>query len=150
MVLHAVATTVPRLLAARSASEPDREALVVDGIGALTFGSWQRRAADLAERLMQRRVAPGDRVGLRFGAAEWLDYAVAYVAVQRLGAVAVPVSADAAPAELAHVLADCDAAGLVHAGGTPDWPGGWTQAAGDGAGSRCGEDLSTPHHEEPR
>ena len=57
----------------------------------LTFGSWQHRAADLAERLRQRGVAPGDRVGLRFGAADWLDYAVAYVAVQRLGAVAVPV-----------------------------------------------------------
>ncbi|GAA2586151.1 long-chain fatty acid--CoA ligase [Dactylosporangium fulvum] len=145
MVLHAPPTTVPRLLADRSASEPDREALVVDGIGALTFGSWQRRAADLAEQLQQRRVAPGDRVGLRFGAAEWLDYAVAYVAVQRLGAVAVPISDDAAPAELAHMLADCGAVGLVHAGGAPDWPGGWTHAADDGAGSQCGEDRSTPH-----
>ncbi len=119
MVLHAVPTTVPRLLADRSASEPDREALVVDGVGALTFGSWQQRAADLAERLRELRVAPGDRVCLRFGAADWLDYAVAYVAVQRLGAVAVPVAGDAAPAELAHVLADSGAAGLVHAGTTP-------------------------------
>ncbi|MER7003694.1 class I adenylate-forming enzyme family protein [Dactylosporangium sp. NPDC000555] len=145
MAVHAAPTTVPRLLADRSTSEPDREALVVDGIGSLTFGSWQRRAADLAERLRQRGVAPGDRVGLRFGSAEWLDYAVAYVAVQRLGAVAVPISDDAAPAELAHVLADCGAAGLVHAGGAPGWPGGWTHAVDDGAGSRCGEDRSTPH-----
>ncbi|MEV4512401.1 class I adenylate-forming enzyme family protein [Dactylosporangium sp. NPDC049525] len=146
MVLQAAAapTTVPRLLADRSASEPDREALVVDGVGALTFGAWQRRADDLAERLRRRHVAPGDRVGLRFGAAEWLDYAVAYIAVQRLGAVAVPISDDAAPAELAHVLADCGAAGLVHAGGAPDRTGGWTQAVGDDAGGRCGEDLSTP------
>ncbi|MFF5229292.1 class I adenylate-forming enzyme family protein [Dactylosporangium sp. NPDC000521] len=143
MVLHAAPTTVPRLLAGRSTSEPDREALVVDGVGALTFGSWQRRAADLAERLRQCRVAPGDRVGLRFGAAEWLDFAVAYVAVQRLGAVAVPVSDDAAPAELAHVLADCAAAGLVHGGGAVDWTGGWAYAAGDDAGARCGEDRST-------
>ncbi|WP_327003485.1 acyl--CoA ligase [Dactylosporangium sp. NBC_01737] len=144
MVLHAGPTTVPRLLADRSASEPDREALVVDGVGALTFGTWQRRAADLAERLRQRGVAPGDRVGLRFGAAEWLDYAVAYVAVQRLGGVAVPVPGDAAPAELAHALADCGAAGLVHAGDAPGGTGGWTLAVDDGAGARCGEDLSTP------
>ncbi|MEV0565398.1 class I adenylate-forming enzyme family protein [Dactylosporangium sp. NPDC050588] len=145
MVLHAVPPTVPRLLTDRSTSEPDREALVVDGVGALTFGAWQRRATGLAERLRQRRVAPGDRVGLRFGAAEWLDFAVAYVAVQRLGAVAVPVSGDAAPAELAHALADCAAAGLVHGGAAPGWTGGWTHATtdGDDGTGDGGADLST-------
>ncbi|WP_460493551.1 class I adenylate-forming enzyme family protein [Dactylosporangium cerinum] len=143
MVLHAVPPTVPRLLADRSLSEPDREALVVDGVGALTFGAWQRRAVGLAGRLRERGVAPGDRVGLRFGAADWLDYAVASVAVQRLGAAAVPVPDDAPPAELAHVLGDCGATGLVHAGDPPGWTGGWTHAAGDGAESPDGPDLST-------
>lgn len=124
--------------------EPDREALVVDGVGALTFGAWQRRATGLADRLRERGVAPGDRVGLRFGAAGWLDYAVAYVAVQRLGAVAVPIADDAAPAELAHVLADCGAAGLVHTGAAPGWTGGWTHTVTDDDLDGSGEDLSTP------
>ncbi|WP_433223109.1 class I adenylate-forming enzyme family protein [Dactylosporangium sp. CS-047395] len=125
MVLHGVPTTVPRLLADRALSEPDREALVVDGVGALSFGEWQRRAANLAGRLHEDGVGPGDRVGLRFAAGNWLDYAVAYVAVQRLGAVAVPIAADAAPAEVEHVLADCGAVRLLEestgtAGEVPD------------------------------
>jgi acyl-CoA synthetase (AMP-forming)/AMP-acid ligase II len=76
------------LLSRRAALLPDRVAIRVDGGGTLTFGEWDRRACAVAGALAGR----GARIGLHFDNATYIDYAVAYVAVLRAGATAVPLS----------------------------------------------------------
>jgi acyl-CoA synthetase (AMP-forming)/AMP-acid ligase II len=126
-----VAATTLRLLADRASAEPDRTALVVDGVGALTFGDWAVRTETAAAGLAARGVRPGDPVGLRFGAAGWIDYAVGFCAVHRAGAIAVPVPAGAPPGDLDRMLGDCAAVGLLHEDGAePGWRSGWAAPVG--------------------
>ncbi len=108
------ALTVPGLLAARAAAEPDRVALMVAGGGALRFGDWSRWSTAAAHQLRADGVRPGDRVGLRFAGADWIEYAVGYCAVQLAGAVAVPLPVRLPPAELRGYLAHCAAVRLLH------------------------------------
>ncbi|GII78506.1 acyl-CoA synthetase [Sphaerisporangium rufum] len=110
----AAAPTIPGLLAARARAEPDGVALTVHGAGSLTFAGWDERASAAAAGLAARGVRPGDRVGLVFGEREWDGYAVAYCAVQRAGAVAVPLPAGLPPARLDRLLAHASAARAVH------------------------------------
>ncbi|MEV7231099.1 condensation domain-containing protein [Polymorphospora sp. NPDC051019] len=123
-------TTVPALLAARADDEPDRVALVLDGVGTLTFGQWRARADAGAHELRDRGVGRGDRIGLVFGGPDWLDFAVGYAAVTAAGAVAVPLS-DRTPAA-ADLLAGCGATGVLHAGTAPRGP--WWTLHADGLG----------------
>jgi acyl-CoA synthetase (AMP-forming)/AMP-acid ligase II len=111
--------TVPAVLAARAAEQPDAVALEVPGSGALTFGAWQARSAAVAAGLVARGVGPGDRVVLHFGSGDWADFAVAYAAVLRAGGVAVPVSDRSAEAETRYVAEHCGAVAVVHAGAAP-------------------------------
>ncbi|HIZ37297.1 MAG TPA: acyl--CoA ligase [Candidatus Ruania gallistercoris] len=94
-----------------AADRPDAVALVSAGVGgrSLTFAQTeaaiQARAADLAER-----VRPGDPVGiLAENSPEWL---VAFYAIQRAGAVAVPISTKLPPEAVAD-LADVSALRLL-------------------------------------
>ena len=84
--------TVPAQLAARAAERPDDVAVVLLGAGRLTFAAWDEASNAAARGLIARGVLPGDRVLLPCDTAGWLDYAVAYVAVHKAGATAVPVS----------------------------------------------------------
>ncbi len=59
---------------------------------------------------MSRGVRPRERVGLVFGGADWVDYAVAFVAVTAAGATAVPVSASLPGARAAELFDHCGAA----------------------------------------
>src|SRR5690242_17820083 len=83
--------TIPEMLSARSTDEPTQTALVVEGVGSLTFGQWHERSTSIAHELIARGIQPGDRVGLVFAERDWIDYAVTSVAVHMAGAVAVPV-----------------------------------------------------------
>jgi acyl-CoA synthetase (AMP-forming)/AMP-acid ligase II len=73
--------SVPALLSARAASEPDHVALLMPDGRSLTVGHWEARANAVAHGLAARGVRPGDRVGLRFGGADRIDYAVGFAAV---------------------------------------------------------------------
>src|SRR5262249_19330297 len=53
-------------------------------------------------------------VALLFTETEWTDYAVAYCAVQKAGAVAVPLSARLPPAAVRDRLGHCAASAVVH------------------------------------
>ncbi|MGW0931493.1 class I adenylate-forming enzyme family protein [Streptomyces sp. NPDC002644] len=120
--------SLPRLLAHRAALHPERTA-IVNGERRLSFGSWQTRSGALAGALRSAGLRPGDRVGLRFGGADWTEYAVAFLAVLRAGGVAVPLSARLAPAVTAHALADSGATLLLHATtAAPPAPPGRTPA----------------------
>ncbi|WP_433496531.1 class I adenylate-forming enzyme family protein [Sphaerimonospora sp. CA-214678] len=109
-----VPRTVPDLLRSRAAEQPDRVAIEVAGGEALTFAGWLRRSAAAAAALRAEGVRPGDRVGLLFGHRAWPGFAVACLAVQQAGAVAVPLSERLAPPEIAAMLAHCGAAVVVH------------------------------------
>ena len=87
----AAMTTTPRLLTARAAAEPDRTALIVDGVDSLTFGAWHARSNAAAHAILRRGLPPGGRVGLLFDARGWVDYAVCFAAVHKAGGVAVPL-----------------------------------------------------------
>jgi non-ribosomal peptide synthetase component F len=78
--------TVPELLGARAAQQPDQTALIVDGIGSLTFGAWNRRSNAVARELTGRGVRHGDRIGLLFGERDRTDFA------PRRRAASVPVT----------------------------------------------------------
>ncbi|WP_434096612.1 class I adenylate-forming enzyme family protein [Streptomyces nitrosporeus] len=120
------------LLIHRAALHPGHVALR-NGAHSLDLGTWLRRSAALAAGLLGRGLRPGDPVALRYGSAEWTEYAVAFCGVQWAGGIAVPLSDRSAPAAAAHVLADCGAVGVLHSpdGTPPPLPDGVWAEAGD-------------------
>ncbi len=70
----------------------------------MTLGEWHRRSNRLARGLLERGLARGDRVGLFIGNDEPREWLVAYMAIHKAGAVAVPLLARLGPAELARIL----------------------------------------------
>lgn len=108
------------LLRRAAADAPDDIAVRVDEGASLTWGAWQQRSGTLAGGLTARGVAPGDRVVLSFDAARWADYAVAYLAVRRAAAVAVPAHADLTDRELVRIVDHCRASLVLAA---PDLAG---------------------------
>ncbi|MFI7127212.1 AMP-binding protein [Nonomuraea sp. NPDC050153] len=113
---------MPDLLTSRAATDPDHVALIVAGQGSLTLAEWDERSTAAARALPGP--LKGDRVALVFGAREWLDYAVSWMAVLKAGGVAVPLSDRLAPPELAYMIEDCGAARVVHGGGDTALPSG--------------------------
>ncbi|MGC4807911.1 class I adenylate-forming enzyme family protein [Micromonospora sp. DT233] len=120
------ARTVPELLAWRTALHPDRVAVEVAGVDALTFARWSAEATAVAAALRRRSLRPGDRVGLVFGARDWTRFAVAYCGVLRAGGVAVPLSDRLAAGQLDHALTHCAAGAVVRGDDTaaPPAPAG--------------------------
>ena len=99
------------MFAAAVAKNGAGEALVDGGLRY----SWQDlhdRSAGFAAGLARRGVKAGDRVVLLVGNRS--EFIVALFAIARLGAVAVPVSTRAARPELAYMIANCGAVGIVH------------------------------------
>jgi acyl-coenzyme A synthetase/AMP-(fatty) acid ligase len=114
------ASSIPGLLAARAAAQPAKVAIqLADGAGRLTFAAWERRSNRAARQLLANGVGHGDRIGLLFDSAHWVEFAVAYCAVQKAGAVAVPISEKATTAEVDHMFAACGASLAVSEGSEP-------------------------------
>ncbi|HET9052362.1 MAG TPA: AMP-binding protein, partial [Candidatus Dormibacteraeota bacterium] len=78
---------VPDLLRARVTENRAAVALRVGTDEALTYGAWEARSNAAARALVARGVRPGDRVALAYANVDWVDYAVAYLAVLKAGAV---------------------------------------------------------------
>lgn len=96
-------------------TSPDRVALALDRGAGLTFAAWEERSGRAAAAL--RGIVPrGGRLALLFDAGGWIDYAVAYAAARKVGAVPVPLLAAAGEPERLRVLGDCGAAALLGAG----------------------------------
>ncbi|MHB8464396.1 MAG: AMP-binding protein [Acidimicrobiales bacterium] len=68
-----------------------------------SYGELRRQVGELRAGLLERGVAPGDRVAL-LSANNWF-FAVSYLAVLGVGAVAVPLNPSSPPAELSAQLA---------------------------------------------
>ena len=95
--------TLGALLARAALRRPDAEA-VVDGRRRLTYAELDARAAEAARGFARLDVARGDRVLLVV--RNRLEHVIAYWALQKLGAVAVPVNFRLAANELRYVLED--------------------------------------------
>jgi 2-furoate---CoA ligase len=89
---------------------PDTEALV-DGDLRLTYAAWDARVNAVAHALRARGLAPRERFVLCLKNSEgWLT---TYFALQRLGAIAVPINFRFASNEVRYCLEDAGAAGVL-------------------------------------
>jgi malonyl-CoA/methylmalonyl-CoA synthetase len=112
------ATTLPEVWSARWAANPERTVLA-DGWHTetdLRGADLERVTSAIATRLIDRGVAPGDRV--LWQARATLSSVTTLLAALRAGAVVVPLSPSASGAEVAHVVSD--AAPVLAITGTPD------------------------------
>jgi fatty-acyl-CoA synthase len=82
--------------------------MVVDG-GSMTFAEWEAESNRLARILAGLGVQKGDRVSLYLRAEEALRFMVAYSAVHKVGAVAVPTNTRLADSELCRLLGHAEA-----------------------------------------
>ena len=127
----------PELVAQLAATFPSGVAWrnVADG-SELTLGDWHRRSNRLARGLTSRGIEHGDRVVLLIGADQPLEWLVAYVAIHKAGAVAVPLSTPLGGGELARILEHA-APSIILCGPAPPE----VTVAGTGGGSPAWDDL---------
>ena len=97
---------VARMLTWTADRYPGRRA--VGGPRPLTYRQWDARTNQLARALAGLGVAPGDRVAFLLAGGE--PMASLHLAVQKLGAAAVPLSIRFGPAELAYCVQDAEPA----------------------------------------
>jgi acyl-CoA synthetase (AMP-forming)/AMP-acid ligase II len=99
---HALAApTIPELLK-HAALEFGESRYIVTPTDRLTYAQAERRSAVFARRLLHEGVGKGARVGLFFAnGTEWVTW---WLAVTRIGAIAVPLSTTSTPAEIATLL----------------------------------------------
>lgn len=116
-------SVIPDLLRKQAAEAPQATALIVDGRGSMSYGEWEARSNAIARGLAGRGVVAGDRIGLFFENTEWLEFAVAYFAVLKAGAIAIPLSSRFTGPELAAILERCAATGVIWGKNLPHGPG---------------------------
>lgn len=101
---------LPVMLAAVAAAHGSSDFVVsvgADGtVERITYAEAETRSADMAARLLAAGVTKGVRVGIL--APNGPDFAAAFLAITRIGAVAVPINTFFQPAELHWVLRDAD------------------------------------------
>jgi O-succinylbenzoic acid--CoA ligase len=100
-----------RMLAATVAAHGDRPALTDRG-QTMTYAALSDSVSHVAAGLAARGVGQGDRVALFLG--NRAEFVVLLYALWRLGAVAVPVGIRQSMDELAYMLNQCGAVGLVY------------------------------------
>ena len=81
-----------------------------------TFAAWEAESNRLARGLVARGVAKGDRVAIYLDSVDVLRWIVAYAAVHKAGAVAVPTNTRLVARELSFVLGHADVAAIVTGG----------------------------------
>lgn len=114
------------MISSQAAWRPDRKS-VVFGDRTLTFGELDERSNRLANALLAKGLAVGDRVILYLGNSVELVEMIA--AVWKAGGVAVPITTWIVGAELAFMAKDCQPFAVVHG---PEQAGAVDQAlAGD-------------------
>src|SRR5690606_16381626 len=137
-VNRVTALTVPALLAGAAETFGDRT-YVVTPAERLSYRQAADRSARLARWLLREGVGKGTRVGLFF--PNGTDWIVWWLAVSRIGALAVPLSTLYQPAEIAKVVRLADIAVLIAPGTvlSIDVPARFEQAWPELAGQRAGQ-----------
>lgn len=117
-----MAELLPDQLRLMAEHHPDEIAFTDVSSGAhLTFAEWEERSNRLARWLVAAGVGTGDRVAVLVPPQEPDRFLVAYAAVHKAGAAAVPTSTRLVPRELAFVLGHAGA--VVALTGTSTLPG---------------------------
>ena len=100
-----MANLLPDQLRLMAANLPDTEAFRdVTGGDTLTFAQWEAASNRLARWFVARGIAVGDRIALVVPPDEASRFLVAYAAIHKAGAVAVPTSTRLVAPEVAAVL----------------------------------------------
>ncbi|MDE2301557.1 MAG: acyl--CoA ligase, partial [Sphingomonadales bacterium] len=111
----ATAATMPQLVRAAAAAYGEAVAIRLNGEtipdAQASFRELDERSAALASGLVARGVGKGARVGFIAGNGPF--FAVAFAAIGRIGAVAVPISTMIRANELVRVLRQSDVGGLI-------------------------------------
>ncbi|MFC8527271.1 AMP-binding protein [Nocardia sp. NPDC057227] len=110
MSLSETDLSIGRLLA-RAAAAHGEHTYLASPTARLTYAEAERRSALAARRLLRDGVGKGTRVGLLF--PNDVDWIVWWLAVSRIGALAVPLSTLYPPAELGRVIRLADIGVLV-------------------------------------
>ena len=104
--------TIPRLLHER-ADELGEQTFVVCDASTISYREAERRSAQLARALLAAGIGKGSHVGLLLPNGP--EFATAWLAAARVGAVAVPFSTFSTAAELAALIRKADVAVLLSA-----------------------------------
>ncbi len=107
------ALTVPELWRQILARHADLDAIKMTGQPALTFRDVDRRSAAMARGLVARGAGKGSRIGIMLPNGP--DWAIAWLATARIGAIAVTMSTLFLPRELRHVVRNADLSVLLMA-----------------------------------
>ncbi|SET06288.1 feruloyl-CoA synthase [Oceanobacillus limi] len=97
---------IPNLLATHARKYPNQEALVTP-TERLTYFEWNRAVNKLANSFHQFGVQQGDKVVLHMPNTK--EFMITYFAVQRLGALIVPINAKLVEQEVSYILNHSDA-----------------------------------------
>lgn len=129
------------LIEGPAASYGDRVA-VVCGPEQVTYSTLNRRSNAVAAELVRAGINGGDRVALLMGNSP--EFLYAYLAIAKLGAIAVPLNTHLAPPEIAFMLEHSRAAGVIYSPATRDLlppPGGGPKRFITAAGTNAEVDL---------
>jgi crotonobetaine/carnitine-CoA ligase len=102
--------SIGHLVVERARQSPDRPFLRFEG-RRRSFSEVERSSAQVANRLRELGVGPGDRVGIML--PNGLEYPITWLGVVRLGAVVVPINTGYQAADLRYVLADSGATMVI-------------------------------------
>src|SRR5258707_2069050 len=105
--------TLATTLAERMRATPDREA-VIDGTYRLSYRELAHGIDRMAARLRALGIGEGDVVTIQL--PNWIEFALVFFALERLGAVAVTVSVDFRSRELEYIMRFADSKMLVCCG----------------------------------
>jgi long-chain acyl-CoA synthetase len=95
----------------KSALELPAKVMIRDGLAKLTYEEALARSLSVANVLSKSGIKRGDKVGLYF--PNHLDFLPAFFAVTALGATVVPINPLLKAEEIAHILNDSQALGLI-------------------------------------
>ena len=116
-----MADLLPDQLRLMATNHPDEEAfrdVVTDET--LTFAEWEAASNRMTRWFVAQGIDPGDRIGLLVPPDEASRFLVAYAAVHKAGAVAVPTSTRLVARELVMVLGHAEASIVVCGAGSAD------------------------------
>ena len=88
----------------------------LDAGTSITFSEWDTASNQMARGLVDAGITPGERVSIFLPGDEALRWIVAYAAVHKAGAVAVPTNTRLTLPELCTILGHAEAAAVITAG----------------------------------
>lgn len=101
---------IPNLLAVMSRKYPNHEGIVTPS-ERVTYSEWNEAVNRFAHSLEDLGVKKGDKVALQMPNTK--EFLIAYVAVQRIGALSVPINARLIGQEVMYILDDSDASVFI-------------------------------------